>query len=88
MQGFFDMRQLVFRLGILLLFLSLGSCSYVSGNMVIQKREKRIMEAQSIPPLKIPPGISSSEFYSKYPVPPRTYSEPTEVSLIPPGLKV
>ena len=56
-------------------------------NSVIQSRDREYLSAKSIPPLRIPPGISSSSFQSTYPVSERYYPENAKnISLVPPGL--
>jgi uncharacterized lipoprotein len=71
----------------LLLPLMLVGCSYITTPSVIKNRDKHYLTARSIPPLKIPPGISSSAFENAYPVSDRYYPENAKyVSLTPPGL--
>lgn len=73
---------------ILLSLLCLTSCSsfYKSQN-VIQNRETDYLNAQSIPPLKIPSGLSSSSIDPHYPAPTRTYpNNHIPVDLTPPEL--
>lgn len=68
--------------------LVLTGCSYLSKSSISQNKDKTYLSAQSIPPLKIPPGIASSAFQSAYPVSDRQYSRAEEdVSVLPPGLK-
>lgn len=68
-----------------ILLLTLTSCGYTSG--VIQNRDKEYLSAQSIPPLKMPPGLSSATIQSRYPVSERDYPESKqEVNLLPPDL--
>jgi len=53
----------------------------------VKNRDKEYLSAQSISPLKIPPGISSDAFQDKYPISDKNYSEKTKpISLVPPGL--
>lgn len=49
-------------------------------------RQKDYLEAKSIPPLKIPPGTSSSAFRNDYPVSDHDFPGNKDMSLIPPGL--
>lgn len=71
---------------ILLCPLLLLGCSYVS-TPSFKNRDKEYMNARSIPPLRMPPGISSSSFHTIYPVSSRQYPQSVEdVSLMPPGL--
>jgi uncharacterized lipoprotein len=65
---------------------SLAGCSYFSKSP-IQSRDTAYISARSIPPLKIPPGVSSSSFHTEYPVSDRFYSNgDLKVSTVPPGL--
>jgi len=64
---------------------SLVGCSSFSSTL--QRGNKQYLQAESISPLKIPPGTSSDAFYSKHPVSNKNYSiHSQEVSIIPPGL--
>lgn len=79
--------KLIIRALILLLPIALGSCSHFSKSTFSQNRDKTYLSAKSIPPFKIPPGISSAAFHSKYPVSDRQYPSFVEdVSITPPGL--
>lgn len=61
----------------------LTSCSY----FITSGQDKHYLSAKSLPPLKIPPGISSDAFENKYPVSQTVYPEQAKsVSLVPPGL--
>jgi hypothetical protein len=54
---------------------------------VIRNRDTEYLKAQSIPPLKIPPGLSSSTMTAHYPVSDKPYPNgEVKVKLIPPGL--
>ena len=76
------MRVLV-RLFILSLIFFLTGC----GSGIMQNHDKRYLEAKSIPPVRIPPGVSSIPFHSQYPAPYVVPSDQAkEVSLVPPGL--
>jgi len=67
--------------------LGLSGCGYFSSpNSVFHKKDTVYRQAQSIPPLRIPPGVNGSNFHNDYPIPERNYPPPGEVSLIPPGL--
>lgn len=60
----------------------LVGCSSLS-----QRRENAYLAARSIPPLKIPPGLTSDQFHNLYPVSNRQYPAPArQVGLVPPGL--
>lgn len=77
---------LVTRLLILTSLLILVSCTHYRPPF-IQNRHKEYLTATSIPPLKIPPGISSDAFKTYYPVPYRSYPPSTyTVNTLPPGL--
>lgn len=85
MTNFFSISQRIIT-GFLLSSL-LMSCAYLSKQTVIQNRDKTYLSATSIPPLKIPPGISSDAFESYYPVSNREYPKASQnVSILPPGI--
>lgn len=68
-----------------ILLLTLTSCGYLGGS--IQNRDKEYLNAKSVPPLRIPPGLSSSSIQSHYPVSERNYPESMmKVDLTPPEL--
>lgn len=68
------------------LFLLTG-CAYLPGSSYIQNRDKQYLSAKSIPPLKVPPGLSTQSIHNQYPVSDHRYSEKSkEVSQLPPGL--
>lgn len=70
---------------LLLLSTQLVGCAYHPS--FLQNRDTEYLTAQSIPPLRIPPGIASEAFRSYYPVAHRQYPETAKnVSLVPPGL--
>jgi len=72
---------------LLLLPIFLIGCSSIPKPSFIQYRDKHYLSARSIPPLKIPPGISSDAFQNRYPIPDRNYPESAKtVSIEPPGL--
>jgi uncharacterized lipoprotein len=66
----------------------LTSCSYIYGDQgVIHNRSTEYTKATSIPPLKIPPGLSSSTMEDHYPVSDVDYpSSKTPINLTPPEL--
>ncbi len=67
--------------------LTLMGCSYFSSSTVLHARSKQYLSATSVPPLRIPPGLSSSQFHNYYPVSYIQYTEASkEVSIVPPGL--
>lgn len=66
---------------LLALLIFLSSCS------AFQYRDKEYLKAKSTPPLRIPPGLSSSTIQSHYPIPTRNDSEKSkEVNLLPPDM--
>jgi uncharacterized lipoprotein len=67
--------------------LLLISCSYIGNSSFIQTRDKEYLKAQSVPPLKIPPGVSAKKFDSYYPIPDKNYPNgQKDIDLTPPGL--
>lgn len=65
----------------------LSACSYFSKSPTISLRNKAYLSASSIPPINIPPGLSSKAFENQYPVSDRQYpSSEKTISLVPPGL--
>lgn len=66
----------------------LSGCSYFYGdNQVIMNRDTDYLSAKSIPPLKIPPGMSSKTISAEYPVSEREYPASTvKPDLTPPYL--
>ena len=67
--------------------LSLTGCSYFGSGSNIQNRDQAYLTAHSIPPLRIPPGVSSSSIHNEYPVSDRTYPmSALKVKVEPPGL--
>jgi uncharacterized lipoprotein len=75
------------RLFLLLACLTLSSCSYISRSSVFNTNNKNYLAAKSIPPLRIPPGLSSDKIETTYAVSNRTYpKEYLDIDLTPPGL--
>lgn len=66
----------------------LTSCSHFhSDQSVIQNRDTDYLKAKSVPPLSIPPGLSSSTITAHYPVSDRAYpGSNIPVDLTPPEL--
>lgn len=61
---------------ILFLSIFISSCSYIYGEKgVITNRDTDYLKAKSIPPIKIPPGLSSSTMESQYSVSEKQYPE-------------
>ncbi|HSW94417.1 MAG TPA: hypothetical protein VLJ15_08730 [Gammaproteobacteria bacterium] len=73
---------------LIVLSLMMSGCTYIYGDKgVIQNRSTDYLKARSIPPLQIPPGLSSSTIHEAYPVSNTYYPTATqEISLVPPGL--
>lgn len=71
-----------------LISLIISGCSYLSPSSIIQHREQDYLTARSIPPIKIPPGLSSNMFQNTYSVSDRHYPEAIlKQSELPPGIK-
>lgn len=82
------MQQFTKKLLPVALVLILSSCAHIYGNKgIIQDRSTDYLKARSVPPLQIPPGLSSSTIHEAYPVSNKYYPTATqEISLMPPGL--
>lgn len=82
------MQHNVKKLFLIAIALTLSSCAHIYGDKgVIQNRSTDYLKARSIPPLQIPPGLSSSTIHEAYPVSNRNYPNSTqEINLVPPGL--
>jgi uncharacterized lipoprotein len=75
------MRRYVEVISFIVLSCVLTSCSY------FHNRDTEYLNAKSVPPLRIPPGISSSTIQSKYPVSDTYYPNSNQpINVIPPGL--
>ena len=69
-----------------LLAFFIAGCS-ASSSSIVQNRDKHYLTAKSVPPLRIPPNVTTTAFHTDYPVAYRTYTDAQkEVSLVPPGL--
>ncbi len=65
----------------------LTSCTYLENKHVVQNRDTDYLKASSVPPLSIPPGLSSSTLSAHYPVSDKTYPDTGRpIDLTPPGL--
>lgn len=77
---------------IFLLSLTLPGCSFFSGpNGIFKNRDTDYLQAKSVAPLRIPPGIATAKIQAHYPAPQMTYvgnarPDSNKVSLIPPEL--
>jgi uncharacterized lipoprotein len=60
--------KIITRSTLCLLALSLAGCSYFSSASNSHTRDKSYLTSRSIPPLRIPPGVSSSQIHNEYPV--------------------
>lgn len=80
--------QMIKKFSVLTLAVLLAGCSYIYGDQgIIRNRSVEYTKAQSIPPLKIPPGLSSSTIEAHYPVSDTEYpNSKVPISLIPPEL--
>ncbi len=76
------------RLLIILLSLVIAGCSTIYGDKgAIRNRDREYLQAKSIPPLKIPPGLSSSKIEALYPVvADDNIGGNPNISLVPPNL--
>lgn len=69
------------------LIMVLSACSYLSNNKIVSSRDSAYLKAKSIPPITVPPGLSSAAIHDEYPVPNRAYSDAAKkVNLMPPEL--
>lgn len=80
--------QNVKKLFLILPALALAGCSYIYGDQgFIRNRSTEYTKAQSLPPLKIPPGLSSSTIQAHYPVSDADYpNSKMPINLTPPEL--
>jgi uncharacterized lipoprotein len=64
------------------------SCAHVYGDRgVIKNRENDYLKAESIPPLKLPPGYAGTSLQENYPVPVKTYpAADKRADVLPPEL--
>jgi len=71
------------------IMLALSGCSYLYGEQgVIKNRDSDYLTAQSLPPLQIPPGLSSSTIQAHYPIADRNYTHSQrKIDLTPPELQ-
>lgn len=79
------LKKMIFIAGIMT---CITSCSkFYSSQNVIQNRETDYLKAKTVPPLRIPPGMSSSTISAHYPVSDNEYPSSTvPVNLTPPEL--
>lgn len=79
--------KLITQSAILLLALPLTGCSIFHSSNTVTANNRSYLTAGSIPPLRTPPGVSSSAFHNEYPVSDRHYPESElKISTEPPGL--
>ncbi len=79
--------KIIIHAAMLMLALPLAGCSYFNSDTHLHGQDSNYMAARSIPPLKIPPGVSSSAFHNEYPVSDRAYPPSSlKVNTVPPGL--
>lgn len=76
------------KLAIAAIVAALSSCSYIYGDQgIIKNRDTTYLKSTTVPPLQIPPGLSSSTIQSHYPISDRYYPGSTEkLDLTPPEL--
>lgn len=81
------MRSFFTKSFILFLAIALTGCSYLPRPNFVQGRDTAYMQAKSIPPMRVPPGITANAFHNTYPVSDRyTDSSQKLVDITPPGL--
>lgn len=74
-------------IALLLIGSVLAGCSYINPPSVIQGRDKQYLTATTVQPIRVPPGLSSSQFKNRYPIPERNYPDNLKtVNITPPGL--
>jgi uncharacterized lipoprotein len=79
--------SVVFRMLILFSLALLSSCAYMKKNTYYSDRDQSYLTATSVPPLRIPPGVTSGDIESYYPIADKNYSEESKrVNITPPGL--
>ena len=79
--------KLAIRASVLLLLLPLSGCSYFSNASVTNAQDKNYLSARSVPPLRIPPGVSTTSLETDYPVSDKSFPvSELKVDLTPPGL--
>jgi len=72
---------------LLLLCITLAGCSSFGRSNHIENHDKQYLAAQSIAPLKMPPGVSDYAFKNEYPVSDaNNQGQVTNPNLVPPGL--
>jgi uncharacterized lipoprotein len=71
-----------------LLMVSVAGCSHLYGDRgVIKNHDTDYLKAQSIEPIKVPPGYSTAQIQSHYPVyGPANPNGTRPISLVPPEL--
>lgn len=81
------MKSLLCRSIILMLVIVTTGCSYIHRPKFVQGRDVAYLQAHSVPPMRVPPGIASSAFHNAYPVSDKyTDSAQKLVDITPPGL--
>jgi uncharacterized lipoprotein len=75
------------RFGLLVLAVGLTGCSNFTSSYFVRNHDKTYLQARSIRPIQVPPGLSSKAINTTYPIPERSYPPGSaDVSLVPPGL--
>lgn len=73
---------------IAILVINIAACSHIYGERgYLKDRDYDYLKARSIPPMRVPPGLSSEKISPNYPVPERSYPpQAARIDLSPPGL--
>ncbi len=74
-------RLLVF----ILISTTISGCGYLKKTGNVQDRDTHYLTARSVPPLKIPPNMTSDAFHTTYPVS-DSRGAVKPVDIVPPGL--
>lgn len=70
------------------LFSTITACSWLGLPNPFVTHNNDYLKTQSIPPLYIPPGLTSDKFENHYPIPNRVYPPgAANISLAPPDLR-
>ena len=63
----------------------LGGCTLLGGQSPVRNHQKDYVHAQSVPPLKMPPGVTLTGVKDRYPLTVAKAPLTHQPSLIPPG---
>jgi uncharacterized lipoprotein len=79
--------RMITRTAVLMLALPIAGCAYFNPDSHSHAQDSNYLTARSIPPLRIPPGVSSNAFHNEYPVSDGSFSlTNAKISNVPPGL--